>query len=84
MEALRKAAEIAVRECMDVRAGESVLVILDAPKRRIGLALWEVARDVGAEAMAVEIIPRDVNGEEPPGAVAAMMRAVDVILAPTS
>jgi leucyl aminopeptidase (aminopeptidase T) len=84
MEALRKAAEIAVRECMGVRAGESVLVIFDAPKRRIGQALWEVAKEVGAEAMAVEIIPRTLNGEEPPEAVAEMMKAVDVILAPTS
>ena len=84
MEALRKAAEVAVRECMGVQAGESVLVIFDAPKRRIGQALWEVAKEVGAEAMALEIIPRTVNGEEPPGAVAEMMKAVDVIFAPTS
>ena len=84
MEALRKAAEIAVRDCMGVRAGESVLVIMDEPERRIGLALWEAARDGGAEAMTLEIIPRKINGEEPPRAVAEMMKAVDVILAPTS
>ncbi|MFH1006364.1 MAG: aminopeptidase [Candidatus Latescibacterota bacterium] len=84
MDALRQAAEIAVRDCMGVRSGESVLVILDAPKRKIGLALWEVARDLGAEAMALEIIPRTINGEEPPAAVSEMMKQVDVILAPTS
>ena len=84
MEALRKAAEIAVRDCMGVQAGESVLVIMDEPERRIGLALWEAAREVGAEAMALEIIPRKINGEEPPRAVAEMMKVVDVILAPTS
>lgn len=84
MDALIKAAEIAVGECMGVRSGESVLIITDEPKRRIGRALWQAARDMHTEAMIVEMIPRTMNGEEPPLAIAELMKQVDAILAPTS
>ena len=81
---LRNSARIALVDCLDVRAGETVLVITDENKRVIGTALWEVAKDLGAEAMLVEIIPRLRNGEEPPAPVAAMMAASSVVLCPTS
>lgn len=83
MDALMKAAEIAVKECMGVQSGEAVLIITDEPKRRIGRALWEAARDMDTEAMIVEMIPRSMNGEEPPSAIAELMKQVDAILAPT-
>ncbi len=84
MERLREAALIAVRDCMAAKKGETVLVITDEPTRHIGTVLWQVARDLGAEAILVEILPRRTNGEEPPAPVAELMKHVDVILAPTS
>ena len=83
-EKLMSAARIAVNDCMAVKAGESVLVITDEPARSIGYALWEAAIEAGAEAMITEITPRESNGEEPPEAVAGLMKAVDVVLIPTS
>lgn len=83
-EELKSAAMVAVRDCMAVKGGESVLVITDEPARRIGYALWEAAKAAGAEAIIAEIIPRDSNGEEPPEPLKGLMKSVDVILIPTS
>ena len=84
MNQLEKAAEVAITKCMAVRSGETVLVITDESRRKIGYALWETARHSDAEAMLTEIIPRKVHGEEPPKAVAELMKNVDVVLAPTT
>ncbi|HAN86737.1 MAG: aminopeptidase [Bacillota bacterium] len=84
MSDLRKAALVAVRDCMGAAAGENVLVIMDKGTRSVGMALFEAAVSLGCEAMVVEIIPRKRNGEEPPQPVAELMRHVDVVLAPTS
>ena len=84
MESLREAATIAVRDCLAVKAGESVLVITDCEKRKIGYAFWEAAREQDAEAMLTEIIPRKTHGEEPPQALAEFLKHVDVFIAPTS
>ncbi len=84
MDRLALGARTAVRECLGVKAGEQVVVITDAGTREVGVSLWEQAREAGAEAILVEIIPRSVHGEEPPAVVAELMRISDVVLAPTS
>src|SRR3990172_631770 len=84
MSTLKDAAMNTMSGCMAIRKGETVLVICDEPERRIGFALWEAARELGAEAMLLEIIPRSSTGEEPPAAVAGLMKSVDVLLCPTS
>ena len=84
MESLREAANIALRDCLGIKSGESILVITDIDKRKIGYAFWESARNLGAEAMMTEIIPRRTHGEEPPKAVAEFLKHVDVFIAPTS
>jgi aminopeptidase len=81
---LLSASTIAVRDCMGVKAGETVLIITDEPLRTIGHALRQAAVDLGHEPMLVEIVPRRTNGEEPPAAVAELMTKVDVVLCPTS
>ena len=65
--------------CMDVKAGESVLVITDDQKLEIGNTLYRAAKELGAEAMLLTMEPRKVSGEEP-----AAMLAADVILCPMS
>ncbi len=84
MSSIREAALNTIGGCMAVKSGESVLVICDEPLRKVGYALWEAARELGAEAMILEILPRKSNGEEPPAAVAELMKRVDVLLCPTS
>jgi len=84
MDKLKDAAKIALVDCMGVKEGEKVLVITDKPARNIGYALWEGAKELGAEAIFTEIITPKSNGEEPPAPVAELMKIVDVILIPTS
>lgn len=81
---LYSASQIAVRDCMGVQPGETVLVVTDEPLRTIGYALWKTAKDFGNEVMLVEILPRKTNGEEPPKEIAELMKMVDVVLCPTS
>ena len=84
MNALLESARTAVRNCALVKRGEKVLVIVDAPKREIGYALLEAAREVTSEAVLLEITSRRFHGEEPPPEIASLMKEFDVILAPTS
>jgi len=43
MNSLEKAAMIVVRDCMAIKPNEDVLVITDKARRKIGLAIFEVA-----------------------------------------
>ena len=81
---LSEAARVAVTQCLDVRPGESVVVVCDEPCRAIGAALWTASNDAGADAVLAEIRPRSEHGEEPPQPVADAMAAADVVFAPTS
>ncbi|AEC51405.1 hypothetical protein PNA2_0488 [Pyrococcus sp. NA2] len=81
---LYKACEIALKQCLGVKEGESVVVITDEPERRIGYHLWMKAKELNAEAIYIEITPRKMHGEEPPKPVAEAMKAADVVIAPTS
>lgn len=82
--ALVSASIIAVRDCMGVKAGETVLIVTDEPLRPIGYALRQAAKELGHEVMLVDILPRKTHGEEPPPQVAELMAKVDVVLCPTS
>ncbi|NPV53192.1 MAG: aminopeptidase [Firmicutes bacterium] len=84
MSDLRNAARVVISQCMAVKPREAVLILTDEPEREIGYALWEEARAAGAEAVITEIIPRRVNGEEPPPAIAELMGYFNVVLIPTS
>ena len=84
MKQLMEAARVALTDCMAVKRGENVIVICDEPLRRVGQAFWQVARELAADAIFCEIMPRSTNGEEPPKAVAALLAACDVFVIPTS
>jgi len=81
---LRRAAMIAVRDCLATKPGETVLVLTDVNKRKIGYALWEAAKELDTEAMIIEMLPRKSNGEEPPPPIAELMGLVNVCLCPTT
>jgi leucyl aminopeptidase (aminopeptidase T) len=81
---MQRAAAVAIRQCMNVKKTETVLVITDEPQRPVGMALWNEAKKVAKEALIVEITPRGSNGAEPPPQIAELMGMVDVVLAPTS
>ncbi|WP_449290941.1 aminopeptidase [Oscillibacter ruminantium] len=70
--------------CMNVQPGEQVLVVTDDEKYAVGLALYQAAKDLGAEAMLMTMSVREVSGQEPPAVVAAAMKTADVVLCPMS
>ncbi|MCD6418386.1 aminopeptidase [bacterium] len=78
-----KAAQTVVNQCMAIKPDETVLIVTDQPEREIGSAIFEAAKEHCAEAIIVEMIPRDHHGEEPPKPIADIMKSVDVVIAPT-
>lgn len=84
MEKLEEAARIAIRNCLAVKRGEKVVVITDHPLTPIGRLLWEEAKNMGAEAIFVEITPRSSHGEEPPEPLPKLMMGADVLIIPTT
>jgi leucyl aminopeptidase (aminopeptidase T) len=84
MKELKEAARVALTDCIAARKGENLVVVCDEPLKRVGLAFWETAREMGADAIFCEILPRQTNGEEPPRAVAALLRECDVFVLPSS
>jgi len=81
---LGPAVRTVLEQCLAVRPGEDVLVIVDAGTREIGTALREAAAALGAEAVLAEMDERATDGTEPPRQIAAAMLESDVVIAPTS
>jgi len=81
---MKKAARIVVENCLGIKPAEEVLIITDGQTRRIGEALSSAARDLGAEAVLVDMLEREAHGFEPPRVVAQAMKMADVVIAPTS
>ncbi|WP_018249871.1 aminopeptidase [Orenia marismortui] len=84
MEELKEAARIVAKDCLAIKEGEQVLIVVDEPKRKIANAIFEASKELGAEVMLMEMIPRDNHGQEPPKLVAKAMKFADVVIMPTS
>lgn len=69
--------------CLAVKKGEKVLILTDLEKKKIGEALFHAAVEAGAETVMVKIMPSTRDGEEPPKAIANLMREFDVIVITT-
>jgi leucyl aminopeptidase (aminopeptidase T) len=83
MSELQQAVETVVGPCLGVQEGEDVVIVVDRTTEALGAALREAAARLGAEAVTTVMEPRDVDGQEPPDAVAAALAAADVFIAPT-
>jgi leucyl aminopeptidase (aminopeptidase T) len=81
---LATAVETVIRRSLGIRAGEDVVVVVDAGTREIGEALRAEAADAGAEAVLCVMDAREADGNEPPAAVAVALAAADVFVAPTT
>ena len=64
-------AKSVLRSSLAVQAGETVLVVTDDTRDAIGKAIYLAAKELGAEAMLLQMGERSVSGEEPPAPVAA-------------
>jgi len=80
---LEPSARIAVQNCLNVRKEESLLIITDPSRERIGRALYNVGAELGAETILLMMMERTRHGEEPPTPVAGLMKMVDALIAPT-
>jgi leucyl aminopeptidase (aminopeptidase T) len=83
MSTLERAVAAVVRECLDVKGGEEVLVISNPATRQLGERLRSESAAVGADAVLAVMDERASHAAEPPDALAAAMAASDVVLAPT-
>lgn len=81
---MMRGAHTVLATCAGVRPGEQVLVIAEHAKMNIAECLMAAACTEGAEATLMLMAPRDLDGQEPPPAVAAAMRASDVFLCAVS
>ena len=81
---LRAPAETAVKQCMNLQAGESCAIVTDDEREAIAESLYGVATEITDETTLLRYPPGDLHGEEPPDAVAAAITAADVVLAPTT
>lgn len=73
-----------MERCLDLRAGEDVLVIGDPRSRELAEAMRDMAARYGADAVLAMMDERENDGTEPPPPIAAALTACDVYLAPTS
>jgi len=73
-------------DCLGVREGENVVVVVDPHPERMGIGVELVAgaRELNAEAVLVEISERESHGAEPPTTAREAILASDVFIAPTS
>jgi leucyl aminopeptidase (aminopeptidase T) len=81
---LRQAVETVVGPCLGVGRGDDVVIVVDRTTASLGDALRDAAARCGAEAVLAVMEPREVDGQEPPAAVAAALAAARVFIAPTA
>lgn len=82
-EALDRAVRAVVRDCLEVQAGEEVLVVCNPVTEELGALLRIEAEVEGADATLAVISERESAAAEPPRTVAEAMVAADVVIAPT-
>ncbi|MGI5836867.1 MAG: aminopeptidase [Chloroflexota bacterium] len=70
-----------VVELSGVKPGEQVLVLTDTDKFSIGQVMAAVAHEAGGNVCLMVMPAQKMQGEELPPAVAAAMKAVDVVIA---
>jgi leucyl aminopeptidase (aminopeptidase T) len=81
---MQAATRIALVDYLGLTEDETLLIITDEPLKDIALDFFDTAKKMGCETILLEMTPRQFNGEEPPDAVAEIMKAVDVVIVPTS
>ncbi len=81
---LKDASVIALRDCMGLQAHEILLIVTDETKKEIALSLHEAGKELCKDSLLLEMKSQEINGQEPPTAVAELMKMVDVVVCPTA
>jgi leucyl aminopeptidase (aminopeptidase T) len=82
-DALKKAARVTLIDCLGLKASDTAVVVTDPPTLEVGEALFDAAAVGGAEPLLAMMPTRKVSGEEPPGAIAELMKSCDVLVLAT-
>jgi len=83
-DALMQASVTGLRGAMGLKPEETLLIVTDELKRDIGQALHEAGKTLCRESILVEMRSREINGQEPPAEIAALMKMADVVVCPTA
>lgn len=81
--AISDGAKVTIETCLNVKKGESVLVLTDDSKEAIAQSLYEAAYNIGAEVILAKIPDSEQDGQEPPVSIARLMKDSDVIVITT-
>jgi leucyl aminopeptidase (aminopeptidase T) len=81
--ALDRAVSTLIRDCLDLKPSEEMLVICNPITEELGALLRINAQGEGGEATLAVISERESHAAEPPRPVAAAMLAADIVVAPT-
>lgn len=81
---LMESALSVLKGCLGAKPGEEVLIVTDSKCYNVGQALYDAAGSLGCEALLMQMAEREVSGQEPPVAIAAAMKAADIVLCPTA
>lgn len=81
---LEEPARTALKQCIQLEQDESVVIVTDEERERIGDALYRVAENITDDVMKLTYPPSDRHGEEPPSGVHEVMQSKDVFVAPTT
>lgn len=82
-DALKKAARVTFVDCLTLKADDTAVVVTDPLTFEVGEALFNAAAEKGAEPLLAMMPTRKVSGEEPPEAVAELMKSCDVLVLAT-
>ena len=83
MSTYQKTCEVIVNKCLNIQAGEKVIIVTDKYKRKFAYNIFEEARKI-TDSIILEIPPTRVNGEDPSRMVYEIVEKADVIIAPTT
>lgn len=81
---LRAPADRALRQCFNLTAEESCVIVTDENRASIAGALHAAAGEITDKTAMVQYPVGNQHGEEPPAPVAAAIAEADVALAPTT
>lgn len=82
---MRKAARIALKQCMGLKRKESVLIVADKLRKRIANAFFDEAKKMAKSVNLIMTPVGKIDGEEPPRRVAKVMKSgYDVLLLVTT
>lgn len=73
-----------MKQCLDVRPDEDVLVVTDDRRREIAEAIRDVSLDEAGQTMLLNMEETGGHGRKPPQPVAAAMKEADVVFIPTT